>query len=82
MLIILIEHQQKVFWDLLLAWPRLGSTHVMLQRGGLGLAQPVDVEDDHQVVQLVVAGEVQRLPDAALGRFAVAHEAVHPADNI
>lgn len=53
----------------------------MLQRGGLGLSEAVDIEDDDEVVELVVAREVQRLPHAALRRLAVAHQAVHPTDT-
>lgn len=51
----------------------------MLERGGLGLSQAVDVEHHDQVVQLVVTCEVQRLPHTALGRLAVTHQTVHPA---
>ena len=40
------------------------------------LAEPVDVEDRGQVVELVVRGVLERLPDGSLGRLAVAVE--HP----
>ncbi len=40
------------------------------------LAQPVDVEDRGQVVQLVVRGVLEGLPDRSLGQLAVAAE--HP----
>lgn len=61
-------------------WCRV-VTYLMLQRGGLGLSEAVDIEDDDEVVELVVAREVQRLPHAALRRLAVAHQAVHPTDT-
>jgi hypothetical protein len=40
------------------------------------LAEPVDIEDRRQVVELVVRSVVERLPDRSLGRLAVAVE--HP----
>ena len=50
--------------------------HIVLQRSLLALPQPVDVEDGHQVVQLVVSGERHGLPDGALGALAVSDQAV------
>src|SRR5690606_21773245 len=44
--------------------------------GGAVLAETVDVHDRDQVVQAGVAGVLGRLPDRALGQFAVAAE--HP----
>jgi hypothetical protein len=38
------------------------------------LAEPVDVEDHGQVVELPVGGVLERLPDRALGHLAVAGE--------
>ena len=55
---------------------RLGSLHVDVgvpaEHGLAALAEPVDVEDRRQVVELVVGGVLERLPDRALGRLAVA----------
>lgn len=42
----------------------------------LTLTQPVHIEDGHQVVQLVLAGKMQRLPHTALGRLAVSQQTV------
>lgn len=39
--------------------------HVMLQRGRLALSQSVDVQDRHQVIQLVVGGKGHGLPHGA-----------------
>ena len=50
--------------------------HVMLQRCGVTLAQSVDVEDGAEVVKLVEAGKVERLPDVSLHRLAISNEAV------
>lgn len=36
--------------------------HVVLQGCCLTLTEPVDIQDDHQVVQLVVGGEGHGLP--------------------
>lgn len=50
--------------------------HVVLQQSRLRLAQTVDIEDGAQIVQIVVRGEIQRLPDRAFGALAVADDAV------
>src|SRR5581483_6482450 len=44
--------------------------------GLAALSEPVHVENGGQVVEAVVAGVLERLPDRALGRLAVAAE--HP----
>lgn len=51
---------------------------MVLQRRRVALAQPVDVQDGHQVVQLVVGGEGHRLPHGALGELAIAEQAEDP----
>lgn len=50
----------------------------MLQRRRVALAQSVDVQDGHQVVQLVVGGEGHGLPHGALGELAIAQQAEDP----
>lgn len=52
--------------------------HVVLEWRRVALTQAVDVQDGHQVVQLVVRGEGHRLPHGAFGELAVAHQAEHP----
>ncbi len=42
------------------------------------LAEAVDVDDRDQVVQRLMAGVVERLPDRALGHLAIATEHPHP----
>lgn len=44
---------------------------IVLKRSRLRLTQAIDVENDAQVVEFVVAGEVQRLPDGTFSRFTV-----------
>ncbi len=44
--------------------------------------RPVDVNDGAEVVQLVEAGKVKRLPDAPLHRLTVPHEAVGPVRRL
>ena len=55
------------------AGPRI---QVPAEVGRTALAEPVDVDDDDQVGELVVRGLVQRFPDRAFGQLAVA--AQHP----
>lgn len=50
---------------------------LMLQHRRVALTQTVHVEDSHQVIQLIVRREHERLPHAALGRLSVAHQAIH-----
>lgn len=52
------------------------SFHLMLERRRLRLPQAVHIEDDAQVVEFVVPGEVERFPDGSFGRFAIADENV------
>ena len=52
------------------------GVHVVLQGRGVGLAEPVHVDDGAEVVELVVAREVERLPDVALHALPVPHETV------
>ena len=48
--------------------------HVVAQRGGLALAEPVHVHNGNQVVQVVDARQRGRFPHRALGAFAVAEQ--------
>ncbi|CAN7989506.1 unnamed protein product, partial [Ixodes hexagonus] len=57
--------------------PGLVDVHLVLEGGGLALSQPVDVEDGHQIVEVVVARKRQRLPDGALRRLPIPNHAVH-----
>ena len=50
---------------------------VVLVHGRLALAETIHIDDVHQVVELVVAGERHRLPHAALGTLAITADAVH-----
>lgn len=50
--------------------------HVVLQGSRLTLAQPVDVQDSHQVVELVVGGEGHGLPHRALRQLSIAQQTV------
>ncbi len=52
------------------------GVHVVAERGRPALAERVDVDDARRGCQLVVARDVGRLPDRALGRLAVAEEHV------
>lgn len=52
--------------------------HVMLEWRRVTLTQAVDVQDGHQVFQLVVRGKGHRLPHGAFGELAVAQQAEHP----
>lgn len=54
----------------------LVDVHLVLQGGGVALAQAVDVKNGNQVVQLVDAGEGHGLPHGALGQLPVAQHAV------
>ena len=56
--------------------PRAVVVELPLVHRRAALPEPVDVEDRGQVVELVVPGVLERLPDRALGRLAVAAE--HP----
>lgn len=53
---------------------------VVTHLGGLGLSKTVGVEDEHQVIQVIVASEVDGLPDGAFCALSVADEAVHPEE--
>lgn len=48
----------------------------MLQWGWVTLAQPVDVKNGNEVVQLVNPGKGHGLPDRALGHFPVSQQAI------
>lgn len=52
--------------------------HVVLEWRRVALTQAVDVQDGHQVVQLVVRGEGHRLPHGAFGELAITQQAEHP----
>src|SRR5581483_1462999 len=47
---------------------------VPLELGGAALAEAVHVDDRRDVVQALVAAEVEALPDRSFGALAVAHE--------
>jgi hypothetical protein len=51
--------------------------HVPLELGGTALAQPVDVDDGGDVVELLEACPGEALPDGALGALAVADNRPH-----
>lgn len=64
------QHAPKGFAALLV------DVHLVLQRGGVALAQAVDVQDGDKVVQLVDARKGHSLPDGALRQLAVTQHAV------
>ena len=51
--------------------------HLMTQSSGLALTKTVDIQDGHEVVQLVVAGKGSRLPNTALSGLTITHHAEH-----
>ena len=52
------------------------DVEVVLEHCSLALAEPVDVDDVDQVVELVVGGEGHGFPDAALGALTVSAQTV------
>merc|ERR1719208_702711 len=56
--------------------------HVVAEGGGVGLSQPVHVDDGAEVVELVVTGKVESLPDVALHALTVAHQTVGPVARL
>lgn len=52
--------------------------HMVLQRSWITLTQTVDVQDGHQVVQLIVGGEGHGLPHRALRQLSIPQQAEHP----
>lgn len=52
--------------------------HMVLQWSRVALTQPVDVQDGHQVVQLIVGGEGHGLPHRALRQLSITQQAEHP----
>lgn len=51
---------------------------MVLQRSRLALTQTVNVQDGHQVVQLIVGGEGHGLPHRALRQLSITQQAEHP----
>jgi hypothetical protein len=51
--------------------PLFVNVQVVAESGGLALAEPIDVDDGHQVVQLIDSGQGSGLPHSAFGAFAV-----------
>lgn len=52
------------------------NVHFVLEGSGFRLAQAVDVEDCHQVVQFLDASKAQCLPDAAFSTLPITNQAV------
>src|SRR5579883_229884 len=48
--------------------------HVVLEHGGLALAEAVDVDGGAEVIEVVERGPLGGFPDGAFGGFAIAHE--------
>lgn len=73
--VVAVDDQGAAAEGLDAAGVRLG---VPLQFRRAALAEPVDVDDRHEVGQLTLAGLVEGLPDRALGHLAVAAQHPHP----
>ncbi|TNN60285.1 hypothetical protein EYF80_029450 [Liparis tanakae] len=77
---------QVIIWKRCNAPPRspksltapLVLLHMVLKWSRVALTQTVDVQDGHQVVQLVVGGEGHGLPHRALGHLSITKQAEHP----
>ena len=54
---------------------------IMLERSGLTLSQSVDIEDDHQIVQFVVASKIESLPDGSFSTLSISNQAVDPINK-
>jgi hypothetical protein len=52
------------------------DVQLMAVHGGLRLSECVDISEDNEIVEVVVAGKGCSLPDAALSAFSVTHDAV------
>lgn len=73
---------QVMSWDKCTCWPKGFTTfavdlHVVLQRRWLTLTKPINIQDSHQVVQLVVGTKGHGLPNWALWALAISQHAVH-----
>ncbi len=56
----------------------LVDIQMTLQHGRLALTQTIDVDGRAEIAQAVESGPLRGLPDRAFGRFAVAHQHIHP----
>src|SRR5439155_332215 len=54
--------------------PGAVGLYVVLQKGGIALAETVDIDDRAEVIELKMHGELGRFPVGALDGFAIAHQ--------
>lgn len=62
--------------------PARVRVEVVAVPGRTALAQPVDVDDRDEVVEVLVSGVLGALPDGSLGEFAVAAQHPHPVAGV
>lgn len=54
---------------------------LMLEGCGLGLTQTVNVKNHTQVIQVVMAGEMQRFPDGPFSGFTITNDSIGTISN-
>jgi hypothetical protein len=62
--------------------PLLGNAYnIMLKHRGITLPQPINIHNPHQILQLIKARKIGRLPHTSLRNLPIPHHTIHPIPN-